>query len=152
MKASGATSITQEMWGKGPARAPSAPQFVPLSPRSVSHIDSVMAGIRTDPERTPVPALHHPRAAAGTGGINWAKASVETPPELVISWWKQLRRRTLSLDATVPPNTVATVLIPDRPGTRIVEPSGHAQPLGTEAGYPLPGFRPEKYAFRQTPV
>lgn len=145
MKASGATSIW-EMWEKD-LRGHSLLHSSFLYP-GAWYIDGV-AGIRTDPEHPGfrrfvirVPRLEQEH-------INWAEASVETPAGTVVSSWKQ-HGGTLSLDATVPPNTVATVLIPDRPGTRIVEPSGHAQPLGTEAGYVRYRVPAGKYAFRQT--
>ena len=69
-----------------------------------------LAGIRSDPDQPGFRhILIHPYPA---GDLTFVKASHQTPYGLVISSWKR-EGGTFTLDVTIPPNTTATVTLPN---------------------------------------
>lgn len=87
-----------------------------------------LAGIQPDPRAPGFARLHI--APAIPPGINWARATLQTPRGLVRSEWR-LEDGTLTVDVTIPPNTEAQLTIPRPPNTPVLE-SGN--PAATQPG------------------
>jgi alpha-L-rhamnosidase len=70
-----------------------------------------------------------------SGGLTYAKASLKSIRGLIQSEWHHLANGTLTLDITVPANTYATVFLPSRNPTKIMEGSQLASKSPGVNGY-----------------
>lgn len=132
MRESGATTIW-EMWEKDlPGHSLLHSSY--LYP-GAWYIDGV-AGIRRDSD---VPGFRKfivriPKLSETQ--ISSAKASFDSPAGLIKSEWTRENGKT-SLDVTVPPNTIATVMFPSNNGNSIHVNTDHAKEVGRKDGYIL---------------
>ncbi len=80
--------------------------------------------------------------------MRWARASYDSPVGTVVSSWRR-ENGLLTHEVTVPPNTAATIMIPENPSATITENSGHARFTGAENGYMMYEVPAGRYVFRQ---
>ena len=105
-----------------------------------------MAGIRRD-ESLPgfrkftirVPKLNETQ-------VSWAKASFDSPAGMIHSHWRRENKNT-TLDITIPPNSVATIYLPDEDGKDIKVNNDFAKKIGKKNGYILFEVQAGKYQF-----
>ena len=78
--------------------------------------------------------------------VSWAKASFDSPAGMIHSQWKR-ENESISLDVTVPPNTVAIIHFPNEGGRDITVNTDFAKKIGIKDGYTLYEVSAGEYHF-----
>jgi len=114
--------LMKETWAGGQALMPS------LGGNIVAWYHQALGGIRPDPAGPGFKRfIIKPNVV---GNLHWVKSAFDSAHGRIISHWRR-REGQLTMDLTLPPNTIATVFVPAKDGALVTE-SG--QPANAAAG------------------